>query len=522
MPFCVENYSNNDANWKILCFGSLLLQPNLDCDLGIDIALGVSGQARLGLEQNKEQALQADSAGFGGEGSDRYERVADIYSTPYTSPRDTRRPELRRTSSINEDEEDEEDAYYSLDEEGTSESAQEPDPRDERETVAREIERRQVLEAVGLVVSPLVDEEHKGVYPHAYAPFGGFVEAHERVHVTSAPVLSVVTRSRSTSGSASVGKPSESPKRRRPVPAVPQRGLVHIRTKNLPPIPTIDLQRTDTSLDMLFRSFDTTADKDKDTGQDLGDVEVGTGRLKTLSEGSIIHPDDAFERYETFKKAQASYGHGHGHSPLGHGPPTSASASRMSMSSFDTGSLAPTSPPMSPAASVMPSPREREGGSAAASGESRASQFLSFLGRHTHTHTRASTPDNAERDRKLVISGPILHAPAPSLASVSPLVGGEIGGSTREGSPVFGSSWASLVDRSALEEIPKQERKRQEAIFELISTEADYVRDVQLIVEVGSFLATMNVFWFDVRGGLTCTLVALLFPFDPSAGREGH
>jgi hypothetical protein len=52
---------------------------------------------------------------------------------------------------------------------------------------------------------------------------------------------------------------------------------------------------------------------------------------------------------------------------------------------------------------------------------------------------------------------------------------------------MFGSSWASLVDRSALEGIPKAERKRQEAIFELISTEADYVRDLQLIVGVSSY-----------------------------------
>lgn len=48
----------------------------------------------------------------------------------------------------------------------------------------------------------------------------------------------------------------------------------------------------------------------------------------------------------------------------------------------------------------------------------------------------------------------------------------------------FGTSWASLVDRSALEEIPPKERKRQEAIFEFVATESAYVRDLQLIVEV--------------------------------------
>lgn len=39
--------------------------------------------------------------------------------------------------------------------------------------------------------------------------------------------------------------------------------------------------------------------------------------------------------------------------------------------------------------------------------------------------------------------------------------------------------------------MPTKERKRQEAIFELISTEAAYVRDLQLIVEVGLFTAKL-------------------------------
>ncbi|KAI5983194.1 Dbl homology domain-containing protein [Pisolithus albus] len=55
---------------------------------------------------------------------------------------------------------------------------------------------------------------------------------------------------------------------------------------------------------------------------------------------------------------------------------------------------------------------------------------------------------------------------------------------TRESSTAFGTSWASLLDRTALEGIPAVERKRQEAIFELVSAEADYVRDLQLIVEL--------------------------------------
>ena len=50
--------------------------------------------------------------------------------------------------------------------------------------------------------------------------------------------------------------------------------------------------------------------------------------------------------------------------------------------------------------------------------------------------------------------------------------------------PIPRQSWASLLSQDTLEGIPANERKRQEAIFELINTEAAYVRDLQLIVEV--------------------------------------
>ena len=47
------------------------------------------------------------------------------------------------------------------------------------------------------------------------------------------------------------------------------------------------------------------------------------------------------------------------------------------------------------------------------------------------------------------------------------------------------------MDRSVLDEMPIKERRRQEAIFELIATEAAYVRDLQLIVEVCIFHIVM-------------------------------
>lgn len=48
----------------------------------------------------------------------------------------------------------------------------------------------------------------------------------------------------------------------------------------------------------------------------------------------------------------------------------------------------------------------------------------------------------------------------------------------------FGSTWSSLVDPSVLNTMEKTDRKRQEAIFEFIATEAGYVRDLQLVVGV--------------------------------------
>lgn len=45
-------------------------------------------------------------------------------------------------------------------------------------------------------------------------------------------------------------------------------------------------------------------------------------------------------------------------------------------------------------------------------------------------------------------------------------------------------SWASLIDPSALENLPDKERKRQEACYELIATEQSYVQSLQLCIEV--------------------------------------
>lgn len=49
-------------------------------------------------------------------------------------------------------------------------------------------------------------------------------------------------------------------------------------------------------------------------------------------------------------------------------------------------------------------------------------------------------------------------------------------------------TWASTMDPIELEAILPEERKRQEAIFELIATERSYLNDLQMIINVRTFL----------------------------------
>lgn len=46
------------------------------------------------------------------------------------------------------------------------------------------------------------------------------------------------------------------------------------------------------------------------------------------------------------------------------------------------------------------------------------------------------------------------------------------------------ASWASTMDSIELDAIPTEERKRQEAIYELIATEKTYLNDLQMIINV--------------------------------------
>ena len=49
-----------------------------------------------------------------------------------------------------------------------------------------------------------------------------------------------------------------------------------------------------------------------------------------------------------------------------------------------------------------------------------------------------------------------------------------------------GTLWCNVVDKDLLASLSSQDRKRQEVIFELISTERRYVEDVAMILNVRS------------------------------------
>lgn len=109
----------------------------------------------------------------------------------------------------------------------------------------------------------------------------------------------------------------------------------------------------------------------------------------------------------------------------------------------------------------------------AAPAPSATQRFSGFISRITGgAHQPAAKPVISRPVSSAPISGPI-SAPKPA----SPEQEEDFG----QG---FGQTWSSLVDASVLETMPQQERKRQEALFELIATEASYVADVQLLVGV--------------------------------------
>ncbi|KAM0752107.1 hypothetical protein T439DRAFT_379225 [Meredithblackwellia eburnea MCA 4105] len=98
----------------------------------------------------------------------------------------------------------------------------------------------------------------------------------------------------------------------------------------------------------------------------------------------------------------------------------------------------------------------------------------SFFSRVVTGMSRQSTSAASDKGRPNV-SGPIIS---------SPVLGNGQAGDRSSGIQAVGSSWASLIDQSALDNLPDRERKRQESIFEFITTEQSYVKSLQLLIEV--------------------------------------
>ncbi|KAG8749194.1 hypothetical protein FRC11_011540, partial [Ceratobasidium sp. 423] len=192
------------------------------------------------------------------------------------------------------------------------------------------------------------------------------------------------------------------------------------------------------------------SDDGRDVSPREGSLPGTPPRDKSLPEApdendSILRIDDAYERYQAYRQTREG---------------------RASLTSFEgipnIGSSAAVPPtPVSPSATISSLPSATDSTKAA---------IKNFFGR------------GSERDRPratVTISAPVISAPISSSG----------GANERGPSPAFGMSWTSLVDKSVVEGIPDDERKRQEAIFELIATESAYVRDLQMIVE--KFYASM-------------------------------
>jgi len=209
--------------------------------------------------------------------------------------------------------------------------------------------------------------------------------------------------------------------------------------------------------------------------KDLPPVPV-TADTETEAEGDqmpepeLTHEarlDDAFARYEAFKNKQVD-------------------TNRLSVVSTESSvGGAPSPTPSAASISVFPATQGQNQSVRAEAEGGKYSNFLNFL-------SRSKTPDIEHREvrRKstagLVISSPIVIPSSSHQQQQGTRTGKD--GSTEPDSQSFGMSWASLVDKTALDGIPPGERKRQEAIFELINTEVAYVRDLQLIVEVWTSL----------------------------------
>ncbi|KAJ1555279.1 Intersectin-2, partial [Nowakowskiella sp. JEL0078] len=111
---------------------------------------------------------------------------------------------------------------------------------------------------------------------------------------------------------------------------------------------------------------------------------------------------------------------------------------------------------------------------------------------NTNSENINQSPADSSGYSDVYLTAGISRTRNPSSRSIS-----GIASSTSFSSPLFSAAaqWATLVDPSVLQCLSSEERKRQESIFELVSTESTYVRDLQIIVEV--FYQPMSLFMKD-------------------------
>ncbi|SCV70541.1 BQ2448_1935 [Microbotryum intermedium] len=183
-------------------------------------------------------------------------------------------------------------------------------------------------------------------------------------------------------------------------------------------------------------------------------------------------------------------------------PVPTTTTNRLSVLSYSTApstsagsSLFPTSPPASPApSSSTTSSSLTTGTSIKEQWHATTSGLRAKLGR-----PRESASAGVEHGRPS-ISGPILSEatvsaqPNPQESATSsnfgavriffPSTHGCFSQLTARSLPRNPQPWASMIDPGALEKMPDRERKRQESIFELITTEQAYVQSLQLTIEV--------------------------------------
>ncbi|KAG0143956.1 hypothetical protein CROQUDRAFT_48072 [Cronartium quercuum f. sp. fusiforme G11] len=99
--------------------------------------------------------------------------------------------------------------------------------------------------------------------------------------------------------------------------------------------------------------------------------------------------------------------------------------------------------------------------------------FRAWMSEKSRSVVGGSSSHNAslDRGRRISVSGPLPSSPDQPPMSSDTAVS-------------FGSSWTSLMDSATLSAYSDREKKRQEAIFELIKTEAAFVQNCQMLTEV--------------------------------------